>query len=97
MNPTADGAYIQWDNVDGLAGGTRTIRIRYANGGVGSRTASLIINGVAQNIAFPVTGSFEDYSLLSINAPLNSGTTNTIRLETTGQDSGNIDELQVLP
>ncbi len=53
------------------------------------------MNGVAQNITFAPTGAWSTWSNMDVPASLTGGTTNTIRLESTGQDLANIDQLQV--
>jgi rhamnogalacturonan endolyase len=50
------------------------------------------VNGAAQNITFNSTGGWTTWNNLDVVVPLNSGS-NTIRLESTGQDLANIDQL----
>ena len=95
VNLPSAGGYVSWANVDGLGGGTRTLSIRFANGGTTSRSATLTINGAARTITFPTTGSWTTYQQLAISTSLNSGTANTVRIDSTGQDAGNIDEIEV--
>jgi hypothetical protein len=85
----------QWSNVDGGAGGFTTLRIRYALGNTTARTGVLKINGTAQPVTFEYTGAWTTWQYLSVIVPLTAGKSNTIRLESTGQDLGNVDELQV--
>lgn len=75
-------------------GGTVTLYFRYALGN-SDRTGSLIVNGNSQNITFAGTGEWNNWSTKNVNVTLNGGTTNTIRLESTGQDLANIDQLSV--
>jgi hypothetical protein len=89
--PTAGGV-LEFQNVNVGAGGTRTLRFRYALGVTSARTGLLLVNGAAQNITFNSTGSWTTWSNLDVVIPLNSGS-NTIRLESTGQDLANIDQL----
>lgn len=89
--PTAGGV-LEFQNVNVGAGGTRTLRFRYALGVTSSRTGLLLVNGAAQNITFTSTGSWTTWTNLDVVVPLNSGS-NTIRLESTGQDLANIDQL----
>lgn len=100
VNFNSTGGYIQWSNVDGLSGGTQQIRFRFALTGTPSqtRTMKLTVNGVAQNITFSPSdpSTLENYGLFTVSVSLNSGTTNSIKLESTGQDGPNIDELQTL-
>lgn len=104
--PSTGGATIDWLNVDGLSGGTRTIRIRYSHGGSKPTKLMLDINGMLQYIFLQPTGSWETYKFFTIATPLNKGSHNTIRLETTDnttrinravyyKKAGNIDELQI--
>ncbi|WP_162251905.1 carbohydrate-binding protein [Massilia sp. Root335] len=73
--------------------GTRSLVIRCANGGTAARTVSVTLNGVASNVTFPVTGSWNDYQQMTLSTPLNSGTTNSVRIQSAGQDGPNIDEI----
>ena len=95
INFPLTGGFLEFSNVDGGAGGSRTLRFRYALGATTSRTGRLIVNGISQNITFNPTGAWTTWSNLQVTVNLNSGTTNTVRLESTGQDLANIDELQV--
>jgi len=95
-NLPANNGYVEWSNVDGKNGGTRSIFIRHANGGSGKRSVNLIINGNSKTIVFPVTGSWSAYQKLQLNVMLNPGANNTIRIQSTGQDSSNIDEIEIL-
>ncbi len=92
LNPTSSS--IEWNNVDGASGGPTTVTIRYALGN-NDRTANLIVNGNTQPITFANTGAWNNWVELTAEITLNSGTTNTIRIETTGQDSGNIDQISL--
>ena len=96
-NFSASGGYLEFNNVDGGSGGAATLTIRYALGASGSRTGSLIVNGVAQGITFNSTGSWTSWTTLNVNLTLASGANNTIRFESTGEDLGNIDEITVTP
>jgi rhamnogalacturonan endolyase len=95
INFPATGGFLEFGNVDGGTGGAKTLRFRYALGVATSRTGRLIVNGVAQNITFNSSAAWTTWSTLSVVVNLNSGATNTVRLESTGQDLANIDELQV--
>ena len=52
------GGFLQFSSVGGGSGGSATLVVRFANGGGAARTGRLLINGVAQNITFPSTGSW---------------------------------------
>jgi rhamnogalacturonan endolyase len=95
VNSPTTGGSIEFRNVNGGTGGSKTIRFRHALGATTGRTGRILVNGVAQNITFAPTGAWTTWQLHSVTVTLNSGTSNTIRLESTGQDLSNIDELQV--
>lgn len=90
------GGVAQWNNVNGGAGGATVIGFRYALGNT-SRTVNLTVNGVTSAVTFDGTGRFDDWHQLYVPVTLTAGTTNTIRLTSTGQDCANIDELRVYP
>lgn len=95
INADTTGSFIEWTNLDGGIGGQATLSFRFALGATTSRTGVLVVNGVAQAITFDPTGAWDAWTTLDIPATLNPGTTNTIRLETNGEDLANIDELSV--
>ncbi len=92
INFPSNGGSAQFDNVDGGSGGTATLTYRYALGN-SNRTGNLIVNGVNQSLTMTGTGSWTSYNSVNLSVTLNSGTTNTIRFESTGQDFGNLDEI----
>lgn len=97
VNMNAKGGVIHFTSVNGGSiSGVHTIKLRYANGGNSSHTARLLVNGVAQTVTFPPTGSWELYSYVIIKAPLKSGKENTIRLEATEDGTGLFDEIAVI-
>jgi rhamnogalacturonan endolyase len=91
----ATGGSLQWNGVDGGAGGAQTLALRYANGNPTPRSGVLKVNGVAQRITFRITGSDNKWTTLDVPVTLLAGSVNTLRLESTGQDLGNIDEMTV--
>jgi rhamnogalacturonan endolyase len=95
INFNTTGGFLQFDNVDGGTGATTSIVLRYALGATSARTGTISINGVSQNITFAPTGSWTSWALMTLSSPLTAGATNTIRLQSTGQDLANIDELQL--
>jgi len=95
VNFPASGGFLQFNNVDGGAGGNRSIQFRYALGASGTRTGALIVNGSSQSISFNSTGAWTSWSSFSISVSLNGGSGNTVRLESNGQDLANIDELTI--
>ena len=94
VNFPATGGFLEFGNVDGGAGGSRTLRIRFALGITTSRTGRLLVNGASQNITFDPTGSWTTWANKDVVVTLRSGT-NIVRFESTGQDLANIDELQL--
>jgi rhamnogalacturonan endolyase len=93
--PTTGGSVL-WQNVNGTTGGPRTLRFRYALGATTSRTGTISINGVSQSITFQPTGAWTNWQTLTLSTTLNAGFANSIRLDSTGQDLANVDELQVM-
>ncbi|QYM78152.1 carbohydrate-binding protein [Horticoccus luteus] len=94
VNLPSSGGYVQFNNVDGGSGGTATIEIRYAQGS-GTRTGALLVNGAKQSVTFGATGAWDTWKTQSVAVSLKSGTANTIRLESNGQDFPNVDEITV--
>jgi hypothetical protein len=89
----ASGGSAQFDHISGGPGGAKTMTIRYANGNPTPRTGVLKVNGVAQSIRFNNTGSWTAWTTMNVPVTLASGSNNTVRFESTGQDLGNIDEI----
>lgn len=92
----AAGSYLQFTNLNGGSGGPATLVIRFALGNT-ARTGNLVVNGVSQSITFPTTTTWTTWITLSLSVPLNAGSTNTLRFESTGADLANIDELTITP
>lgn len=86
-NLNAVGAYSQINNVNGGAGGSATLVVRFSNGYVDTRSLSLYVNGTkVQQNSFAPTGGWNTFAdTASISVTLNSGTGNTIKLQ---RDSG---------
>jgi len=95
-NFSATGGFAQVNNADGRGGGSHAIRIRYALGATASRTGRVLVNGVAQNITFNPTGAWTTWVTQNVTFTFNSGTVNTIRFESNGQDLANIDQIEIL-
>jgi rhamnogalacturonan endolyase len=96
INFPSTGGYLEFQNVDGGAGGAMTLKFRNALGATASRTGILRVNGgTAVDITFDPTGSWTAWTIKEVGVTLNSGAVNTIRLESTGQDLANIDELDI--
>ena len=92
--PTSGGT-LTFNNVNGNGGGTKSLAIRYANGGTTARTGTITVNGASSSITFNPTGSWTTWVTLKVNVTLNNTTTNTIQFASTGQDLGNIDDITV--
>jgi rhamnogalacturonan endolyase len=96
VNFPANGGSLQVNNVDGNGGGSKTIVIRYANGSGATRTGQIVVNGgTATNLTFPTRASWTTWATLNVTVTLNNTTINTIRLQSTGQDLANIDQITV--
>ncbi|MBN1312752.1 MAG: family 43 glycosylhydrolase [Anaerolineae bacterium] len=96
VNFPASGGYVEYRNVDGGTGGGRTLRFRHALGTTSARTGQLTVNGASQNITFQPTGAWDSWAVLDVGANLNAGTSNTIRLSSTGQDLANQDQMEII-
>jgi pectate lyase len=96
VNASATGGFSQISNVNGLGGGSKTLRIRFALGVTAARTGRLLVNGTASNITFNGTGAWTTWATQNVTVTLNNNSTNTIRFESTGQDLANIDQVEVL-
>ncbi len=94
VNSNTAGTVIEFTDVDGGAGGTVTLGIRFALGN-NARTGNLVVNGVSEAITFPSTTDWDNWTNYFQDVQLAAGQTNTIRLESTGQDLANIDEIRV--
>ena len=93
VNFPRNGGFLMWSDVDGGESGAVTLSIRYALGVRAARTALLTINGVGQDITFDPTGAWTNWRTLQVEAQLNPGAGNVVRVESNGQDCGNIDQL----
>lgn len=92
--PVSDGA-LTLSRLDGGAGGTRKIRMRFANGDDAARLGVLKVNGVSHGLSFPATGGWSQWRTVSVELPFNAGPVNTLRLESSGQGLARIDEIEV--
>jgi arabinan endo-1,5-alpha-L-arabinosidase len=95
VNFPALGGTLQFRNVDGGPGGSRTLRIRFALGASGSRTGALVVNGAGQNVTFNSTLSWTTWRTQDVTVNLNGGTGNTIVFQSNGQDLANIDQIEI--
>jgi hypothetical protein len=74
--------------------GTKSLVFRYANGTTTSRPATITINGtVRATLQFPGTGSWTNWMIQTVSAPLTAGA-NTVRAtSTTANGLANLDSL----
>lgn len=94
-HPTTGGT-LTFSNVDGNGGGTKSLVIRFSNGGATARTGTISINGgTASSISFASTGGWSNWTTMTVSITLNNNSTNTIRFASNGGDLGNIDEITV--
>ncbi|MDI6099462.1 cellulase family glycosylhydrolase [Actinoplanes sp. NEAU-A12] len=91
----AIGAYAQF-TVNASAAGPVTVRIRFANGATGARSANLAVNGIAvSTVSFESTSTWASWTTKSVTVTLKAGA-NTIRLDpTTAAGLVNVDRLDV--
>lgn len=93
--PTTGGS-LTLSNVDGNGGGSKILTIRYANGSGAARTGQIVINnGTPVNITFAATTNWTTWTNHNVTVTLNNNASNTIRLNSTGQDLGNVDLITV--
>ncbi len=95
VNFPTTGGLATFNSVNGGAGGAKTLTFRFANGSAAARTGAVVINGSSQPITFGTTGAWTTWSNATVTTTLTSGATNTIQLQSNGQDLGNIDQLTV--
>jgi lysophospholipase L1-like esterase len=95
VNFPTTGGVATFNNVSGGTGGSKTLVIRFALGVTTARTGQLVVNGTTTSIAFNPTGAWTTWSTQSVAVTLASGSANTIRLQSNGQDLANIDEITV--
>src|SRR5690349_3954954 len=89
----AVGAAVEW-TVSPTAAGNKSLVFRYANGTTTSRPATITINGsTVTTLQFPGTGSWTNWMIQTVSAPLNAGA-NTVRATaTTANGLANLDSL----
>ena len=92
--PTTGGS-LQFSSVAGGSGGAGTITVRYALGITTSRTGQYVVNGTTNSITFNPSGAWTTWTNKVVNITLASGSANTIRFQSNGQDMGNIDQITV--
>ncbi len=90
------GSYVEW-SVNLAAASTATLTFRYANGGTTNRPMDITVNGVlvADELAFPPTGSWDTWQSVSVTTALAAGA-NLVRATATTADGGpNVDRVDV--
>lgn len=95
VNFPASGGTLTFNNVDGNGGGTKSLAIRYANGGSTARSGTFTVNGTNSGITFNPTGAWNTWATLTVNITLNNNSANIISFSSTGADLGNIDEVTI--
>ena len=60
-----------------------------------SRIAQLVLNGITNSITFTPSGAWTTWTNKPVSITLGGGTTNVIRFQSNGQDTGNIDQITV--
>ena len=88
------GAVLHFTGIDGGAGGSATMTVRYALAR-GSRTADLSVNGSKGTITCSSTGSWKTWGTMTKTIKLNPGKSNSIKITSSGQDWGNTDEITI--
>lgn len=89
------GSYLQFNNIEGKEGGKFTIKVRYSLNDE-AREGVVTINGIRDTIVMTETNSWSEWDELEVTGILESGSNNTIRIETTGDDLGYIDQIELI-
>jgi hypothetical protein len=92
----SSGDFVEW-TVNAASAGSRAMNIRYANGGSGTISVRVTVNGtnLPSNLSMPFTGSgWTVWRPASFTASLIAGK-NTVRITTIGAGQPNVDHLQV--
>lgn len=92
----AAGPYVEW-TVNAAKAGTAALTIRYSNGTTAGRPMDVLVNGTAVSAAHPFdsTGTWDTWSSVTVNAPLQAGA-NTVRVTATSTNGcPNLDYLEV--
>jgi len=94
----SNGAWIEWNNIDGGSGGSTSLIFRYANGGTTNRQCDISVNGISVgNLSFSITGGWTMWTTQTITANLNTGN-NTVRVTVNTTNGGpNFDYVNVSP
>lgn len=94
VNPVSSNSGVQFSGINGGSGGSQTLDIRHSLRS-GSRTVNLIVNGITQTLTFTSTGSWSTWEIIRVPISLNSGSANTVRISSSGQDSANLDWIKI--
>lgn len=94
VNFNRSGSSVVFTDIDGGSGGSAALTLRYALG-ARDRTGLLVVNGQTQELVMESTGSWDNWTEQQVSINLTAGSSNTIRLESNGQDFGNLDEISV--
>jgi len=92
----SNGAWLEWNNIDGGSGDNASLIFRYANGSAVNRQCGLSVNGASiGNLSFAPTGTWGDWTTQTVTVSLNSGN-NTVRLTVNTSNGGpNLDYVNV--
>ena len=84
--------------VQGAPAGAATLAVRYSNGSGSPQTVHVGVNGVLQQLTFPTTASWDDWSVLTVPVTLTEGT-DTLEVTVAQGDSArvNVDYLAAYP
>jgi len=90
------GSYVEF-TVSAATAGPVTLRFRYANGTTTNRPMDITVNGalIADELAFPGTGSWSSWQTVSISVFLNAGANAVRATATTANGGPNLDYLEV--
>ena len=92
---TPESGGVAWP-LDVTSGGSYDVVITYSQGSSTARAADFVVNGERQQITFEPTGSWSTWSAMGVTATLQEGE-NEVRIEATGDDTGQIDSLEFVP
>ena len=92
--PVSNGV-LEFKGVDGGAGGSATMTVRYGLA-AGQRTAALSVNDSNETITLTSTGSWKTWGTMDFTIKLKPGKSNSIKITSTGQDWGNTDEITIV-
>ncbi len=93
----AQGAGLKW-RVSTPSGGSATVNVRFANGGTGSRSGTLSINGGADGahtVDLPATGAWTTWQTTAVNVHLQPGDNSLELLADTDDGIANLDYISV--